>query len=53
MNLKKINILLKVLEKKKIDSVYNSYNKIRKKEDVTFEDLKLLRLINAEVEYLS
>ena len=43
----------KSIGKKEIDSVYNSYNKIRKKEDVTFEDLKLLRLINAEVEYLS
>ena len=39
--------------KEQIDKVYDAYNKIRNKEDVTFEDLKLLRLINAEVEYLS
>ena len=39
--------------KKEIDNVYNAYNTIRNKDDVTFEDLKLLRLINAEVEYLS
>ncbi len=39
--------------KKEIDNVYNAYNIIRNKDDVTFEDLKLLRLINAEVEYLS
>jgi len=38
---------------KEINKVYEAYNNIRKKEDVTFEDLKLLRLINAEVEYLS
>jgi len=39
--------------KEEIDNVYNAYNIIRNKNDVTFEDLKLLRLINAEVEYLS
>ena len=41
------------IKKKEIDKVYNSYNIIRNKNDVTFEDLKLLRLINAEVELLS
>ena len=42
-----------VIGKDEIDKVYNSYNTIRNKGDVTFEDLKLLRLINAEVDYLS
>ena len=39
--------------KEEIDNVYNAYNIIRNKNSVTFEDLKLLRLINAEVELLS
>ena len=39
--------------KKPIDELYDSYNKIRLKKDVGFEDLKLLRLTNAEVKFLS
>ena len=39
--------------KKEIDKICNAYNTIRNKEDITFEDLKLLRLINAEINYLS
>ena len=41
------------IKKKEIDEVYNCYNTIRFKDDITFEDLKLLRLINAEVELLN
>ena len=41
------------IQKKEIDKVYDCYNIIRNKNSVTFEDLKLLRLINAEVELLS
>ena len=41
------------IKKKEIDEVYNCYNTIRNKNDITFEDLKLLRLINAEAELLS
>ena len=41
------------IQKKEIDEVYDCYNIIRNKNNVTFEDLKLLRLINAEVELLS
>ena len=39
--------------KKPIDELYDSYNKIRLKKDVGFEDLKLLRLTNAEIKFLS
>ena len=39
--------------KNEIDKICNAYNIIRNKEDITFEDLKLLRLINAEINYLS
>jgi hypothetical protein len=41
------------IQKKEIDKMYDCYNIIRNKNSVTFEDLKLLRLINAEVELLS
>ena len=41
------------IKKKEIDQIYNCYNTISNKNNVTFEDLKLLRLINAEVELLS
>ena len=41
------------IKKKEIDEIYNCYNTIRFKDEITFEDLKLLRLINAEVELLS
>ncbi len=41
------------IKKNEIDEVYNCYNIIRTKNDITFEDLKLLRLINAEAELLS
>ena len=41
------------IKKKEIDEIYNCYNTIRFKDEITFEDLKLLRLINAEVELLN
>ena len=41
------------IDKKKIDLLFKSYNNIRKKDDLLFEDLKLLRLVNAEVNFLS
>ena len=39
--------------KKEIDKICDAYNVIRNKEELTFEDLKLLRLLNAEIDYLS
>ena len=41
------------IDKKEINKVYDCYNKIKRKENVTFEDLKLLRLLNAEYYYLN
>ena len=38
--------------KNEIDDIYKSYNSIMNKDDITFEDLKLLRLIRAEVQLL-
>ena len=39
--------------KKPIEDLYDAYNKIRLKKDIQFEDLKLLRLTNAEIKFLS
>ena len=39
--------------KKEIDEVFCAYNTIRNKDTITFEDLKLLRLINAEAQLLN
>ena len=39
--------------KNEIDKLVDSYIKIDKKKDITFEDIKLLRLVNAEVDYLN
>jgi len=41
------------IDKKEINKVYNCYNKIKSKENISFEDLKLLRLLNAEYYYLN
>jgi len=41
------------MEKKEIDEIYNSYKQMAKKKDITFEDIKLMRLVNAEIEYLN
>ena len=35
-----------------MDSIFNSYKNIRNKKKVCFEDLKLLRLVKAEVDLL-
>ena len=42
----------KRLDKPEIDALYHSYKTIRDKEEITFEDLKLLRLVTAEVKFL-
>ena len=39
--------------KNQIDYLYQAYNNIRTKNEQTFEDLKLMRLINAEIKFLS
>ena len=44
--------IIKKLEAKEMDSVFNSYNNIRNKRKVCFEDIKLLRLIKAEIDFL-
>ena len=43
----------KKLDKPEIDALYHSYKTIRDKEEITFEDLKLLRLVTAEVKFLN
>ena len=45
--------LFNKIGKKQIDDLYLAYNNIRTKNKQTFEDLKLLRLINAEIKFLS
>ena len=39
--------------KGQINELYKAYNTIKKKDDLNFEDLKLLRLVNAEIKFLS
>jgi len=46
-------VTYKAIGKKEIDQLYKSYNNIRNKDELLFEDLKLLRLVNAEVKFLS
>ena len=41
----------KSIDKDEIENLYKSYNNIRKKEDLLFEDIKLLRLVNAEIQF--
>ena len=41
------------LDKPEIDALYHSYKTIRDKEEITFEDLKLLRLVTAEINFLN
>ena len=38
--------------KTEINDLYKSYNKVKLKDDLGFEDLKLLRLVNAEIKFL-
>jgi hypothetical protein len=47
---KQINV--KSLGLKEMDDIFTSYNNIRNKKNVSFEDLKLLRLVKAEVDFL-
>ena len=46
-------VTYKSIGKKEIDDLYHSYINIRSKNDILFEDLKLLRLVNAEIKFLS
>ena len=39
--------------KTQINELHKAYNVIKKKDDLNFEDLKLLRLVNAEIKFLS
>ena len=39
--------------KEDLDIIYNSYRNIVNKDELIFENLKLLRLVNAEVKYLN
>ena len=40
------------LGKKEIEKLISSFNKIANKNDLNFEDIKLLRLVNADIEFL-
>lgn len=42
----------KKLDKPEIDALYHAYKTMRDKEEITFEDLKLLRLVTAEIKFL-
>lgn len=42
----------KKLDKPEIDALYHSYTTLRDKDEVSFEDLKLLRLVTAEIKFL-
>ena len=37
---------------KEINQIYDSYKKILNKKHISFEDFKLIRLLNAESDYL-
>ena len=43
--------VVKRLGKKEMNLIYNSYINIRNKKEVCFEDIKLLRLVKAEVDF--
>ena len=40
------------IDNKEVDGLFSSYLEIAKKNDLTFEDVKLLRLVKAEIEFL-
>ena len=40
------------INKNEIDNLFRAYNELRNKKEITFEDLKLLRLVKAEVNFL-
>jgi hypothetical protein len=43
----------KKMEKEDVDELFKAYKKISEKEKLNFEDIKLLRLINAEIDFLN
>ena len=53
MNFKNKQRLFHKYDYKIIDDLILSYNNIRKREETNFEDLKLMRLVNAEVKFFS
>ncbi len=46
-------ITIQKYDKKKIEDLFYSYNIIKKREDYNFENLKLMRLVNAEINFFS
>ncbi len=42
-----------VYNRNESDEVYTTFKRICKKKQINFEDIKLIRLLNAEVDYLS
>jgi hypothetical protein len=45
--------LSRKLDKPQIDKMYKTYKTISEKNNLNFEDIKLLRLVHAEIEYLN
>jgi len=43
----------KKIQKKEIDDIFNCYNSIKNKNNMTYKDFKLLKLIDADVEILN
>ena len=41
------------LDKHQIEKIFKTYKSITGKKNINFEDIKLLRLVNAEIEFLS
>ena len=41
------------LDKPQIDKMYKTYKRISEKNNLNFEDVKLMRLVHAEIEYLN
>ena len=44
-------VTYKSIDKNEVENLYKAYNNIKKKEDLLFEDIKLLRLVNAEIQF--
>ena len=44
--------IIKKFENKEMEEIFKTYNGIRNKKQICFEDIKLLRLIRAEVDFL-
>ena len=45
--------LCRKLDKPQIDKMFKTYKSITEKKNLNFEDVKLLRLVHAEIEYLN